>query len=138
MSQSPNPNDPDSQFASPPPFADQGYGFSREERLWGMLAHLSAFASYWIPFGNFIGPLVVWLIKKDEMPFVDDQGKESLNFQITLLIATAVVVAAFCVGIGIILAPLLVVYAVVMTILAAVKANQGIAYRYPFTLRLIR
>jgi uncharacterized protein len=137
MSYSPNPHDSGNPYGSEPPFVDHGYGVSQQERTWGMLAHLSALLSYWIPFGNFIGPLVVWLIKKDEMPFVDDQGKEALNFQITMLIATAVVAASICIGIGFILLPLLIVYALVLTIIAAVKANQGIVYRYPLTLRLI-
>ena len=49
---------------------------TQEEKTWGMIAHLSALAGFVIPFGNLIGPLIVWLIKKDTMPFVDDQGKE--------------------------------------------------------------
>src|SRR3954467_5501803 len=53
-----------------------------DAKMWGMLAHLSSLAGLVIPFGNFIGPLVVWLMKKDQQPFVNDQGKESLNFQI--------------------------------------------------------
>jgi uncharacterized protein len=137
MSQTFNPDDPNNPYIPPNTYDDPGYGVSKDERLWGMLAHLSALASYWIPFGNFIGPFVVWMIKKDEMPFVDDQGKEALNFQITMLIATAIVVASFCIGIGIVLLPLLVVYALVLTIIAGLKANQGIAYRYPLTLRLL-
>ena len=143
MSYSPPPNHPEgpypeNPYAGPPPYVDEGYQTSDDERLWGMLAHLSALSGYIVPFGNVIGPLIIWILKKDQMPFVDDQGKESLNFQINILLAAAVVVALFCTVIGIFLAPILAVYALVMTVLAAVKANQGILYRYPFILRLIR
>ena len=60
-----------------------------EVRQWGMFAHFAAFAGFVIPFGNIIGPLIVWQMKKD-MPFVDDQGKEALNFQITVSIAVLI------------------------------------------------
>lgn len=111
---------------------------SKQQSLWAGLAHFSALASYLIPFGNFAGPLIVWWLKKDAMPFVDDQGKEALNFQITLLIIAAAVAITLCTPIGFVLASLLAVYAVVMSIIAGIKASQGIAFRYPFTLRLIK
>lgn len=139
MSQDPAAGDPGGSPYSPeyssasPGFAPPGH----EERMWAMLAHLAALLGYVIPFGNLIGPLIVWMIKKDSMPFVDDQAKESLNFQITIVILAAVVVALFCTPIGIVLAPVLVVYSAVMIILGAVKANNGVVYRYPLTLRLI-
>ena len=109
-----------------------------EARQWGMFAHLSSLAGLIIPLGNFVGPLVVWLMKKDTMPFVDDQGKESLNFQITVLIAALIAGATFCIGIGIILLPIVAIGAIVLAIMAGIKANEGVAYRYPFTLRLIK
>src|SRR5262245_10976235 len=63
-------------------------------RLWGMLAHLTALSGLiGVPFGHILGPLVIWLIKRQEIPFVDDQGKESLNFQITSVIAALVCAA---------------------------------------------
>ncbi|AMW30250.1 MULTISPECIES: DUF4870 domain-containing protein [Arthrospira] len=58
----------------------------QESRTWGMIAHLSSFVGYVIPVANIVGPLVIWLLKKDEMPFVEDQAKEALNFQISILI----------------------------------------------------
>ena len=64
-------------------------GISQEEKQWGMFAHLSALLGLVIPLGNVIGPLVIWLVKKDTMPFVDNQAKEALNFQITVIIAMA-------------------------------------------------
>ena len=114
-------------------------GLSSDERLWGMLAHLAALAGFVIPFpgGNLVGPLVIWLLKREEMPFVDDQGKESLNFQITILILVALGIVLSCLGVGVILLLILAIYPVVMVIIAAVRANNGEAYRYPLTIRLL-
>lgn len=120
---------------SPPP---GGGGVSPESRQWGMFAHLAALAGFVIPFGNLIGPLIIWQVKKDEMPFVADQGKESLNFQITVTIAAIVCVVLMVVLIGALLLPLVGLAALVFVVIAAVKANQGEAYRYPVTLRLIK
>jgi len=64
--------------------------------MWGMFCHLSTLCGYVMPFGNILGPLVVWLIKKDEYPLVDDQGKEALNFQISITIWT-VIAAILCI-----------------------------------------
>ena len=104
----------------------------------GMLCHLLALTGLVIPFGSLIGPLVIWLIKKDEMPFVDDQGKESLNFQITVFLAFIVSFALIFVVIGILLMPIVIIGAIVMVVIASIKANEGVHYRYPFTLRLIK
>lgn len=120
--------------APPPP----GGTPSAEERQWGMIAHLAALAGFVIPFGNLIGPLIVWQMKKDAMPFVDDQGKESLNFQITVTIAAIVCFVLFVILIGMLLLPLVGLAALVLTVIAAVKANAGEAYRYPVALRLIK
>ena len=110
-----------------------------EARQWGMFAHLASLAGIFLPVvGHFGGPLVVWMMKKDQMPFVDDQGKESLNFQITVLIAAAVLTPTLCIGIGFVALPVLGIAAVILSILAGVKANEGIRYRSPFTLRLIK
>lgn len=109
-----------------------------EARTFGMLCHLSALAGFVIPCGHIVGPLVFWLIKKDQYPFVDDQGKESLNFQITITIAAAVSFALVFAFIGVVLLPAVAIAALVMVIIASVAANGGTYYRYPWTLRLIR
>ncbi len=111
---------------------------SREAKQWAMLTHLAAFAAFFIPFGNIIGPLVAWQLKKDIDPFVADNGKEAVNFQITIAIATFVGIMLIFVGIGAFLLPLLGVYWIAMSIIAGVKANDGVAYRYPMTLRFIK
>ena len=132
---------------SPPP---SGYGTSpvgppgkdseKEARMFAMLAHLLGAL-----FG-FLGPLIIWLVKKDEHPFVNDQGKEALNYQLALLIAYVVstvlymIIAFVTCGIGAFLPlPLLVtVFQLVFGIIGAVKANNGEYYRYPLTIRFIQ
>ncbi len=97
-----------------------------------MLCHLLAIVT------GFLGPLVIWLIKKDQSKFVDDQGKEALNFQITVLIAMLIAGATTLICIGVVLVPAVGIADLVFCIIAAVEANKGVAYRYPLTLRLIK
>lgn len=136
------------QATTPPPVPPGVPG--QEERQWAMFAHLSALlggllTSGWAGgIGCFLGPLVIWLVKKDTMPFVDDQAKEALNFNITLAIVFAVlfVVGLITLGIGfLVVVPLMAIIgiaALVFIIIAAIKANEGVAYRYPFTLKLVK
>lgn len=111
---------------------------SKEERTWGMLCHLIVLTGVIIPLASVIAPLVIWLIKKDEMPFVDDQGKESLNFQITMFIGFVISFFLMFIFIGFILLPLLAIFDLVMVIMASMKANEGVRYRYPYTIRFIK
>lgn len=131
-----------------PPFGD-GVEPSSQERQWALLAHLSAlagllFTSYWFGWGCFIGPLIIWLVKRDTMPFVNDQAKEALNFNITFaLIGVALMLLTIITfGIGIFIAlPLGVIAGIawlVLVIVAALNANNGERYRYPFALRLVK
>ena len=128
----------------------QTSGLSSEERQWAMFAHLSALVggiltSGWAgSLGCFIGPLIIWMVKKDSMPFVDDQGKEALNFNITvgLIFLALLLLSIMTLGIGLIIAiPGWIIVGIawlVFTIIAGIKANEGVAYRYPLTLRLIK
>ena len=111
---------------------------SAEERQWALFAHLSTLVGLIIPFGTLLGPLVVWLIKKDTMPFVNDQAKEALNFNITVLIAVIVSGILTLVLIGILLLFVVGIAWLVLSIMGAMAANRGEAYRYPFTLRLVK
>ncbi len=110
---------------------------SKEERNWAMFAHLSALLVYPTLIGGIVGPLVIWLMRKDDMSFAADQAKETLNFQITVYLVGLVCGILFLILVGFVLMGLLVVAHVVLTIVAAVKASEGVAYRYPFNLRLI-
>jgi uncharacterized Tic20 family protein len=111
---------------------------NKDEQNWAMGCHLAALAGFLIPFGNIIGPLVVWLIKRAEYPLVDRHGKEALNFQITVSIALAVCVPLVFVLIGIPLIFIVAITALILTIIAAVKTANGEDYRYPFALRLLK
>ena len=132
---------------SPPPAPTNGA--SAEERQWAMFAHLSALLGGLLTsvvggWGTFVGPLVIWLIKKDTMPFVNDQGKEALNFNITIAIIALVMALLTLVTLGIgalISLPVMIIVGIawlVLTIIATIRANEGVAYRYPFALRLIK
>jgi uncharacterized protein len=109
-----------------------------DERTWGMLAHLSAFSGFLVPLGSVIGPLVVWLIKRDQSAFVADQGKEALNFNISVLLAAIVCAVLVLIFIGILLGVALFIFWLTMTIIAGIKASEGVLYRYPVTLRLVK
>jgi len=110
---------------------------SADERQWAMFSHLSALIGLIIPFGSIVGPLVIWLIKKDTMPFVNDQGKEALNFNITVAIAAIVGWILCFILIGFLVLAVVFVAWLVLAIIGTIKANEGTAYRYPFTLRLV-
>lgn len=111
---------------------------SKDERMWGMLCHISAFAFFIFPFGNIIGPLVIWLIKRDVYQFVNEQGKESLNFQISITIyaLAALLLSIILIGIPILIA--LFFFNFIMVVVAAIKANDGYHYRYPLSIELVR
>lgn len=111
---------------------------TQDERTWAMLAHLSAFAFFICPFGNVVGPLIVWLVKRDQLPLVADQGKEALNFNLSIALAAIVCGVLVFVLIGILLGVALFVFWLAMTIVAAIKAGEGVRYRYPVNLRLIK
>lgn len=143
----PPPHDPPP--SGPPPVEPPlGLEPSPEERQWAMFAHLSALlggllTGHWMGIGCFIAPLIIWLLKKDTLPFVADQAKEALNFNITIAIVSAVLLLLTLVtfGFGLILTvPVGIIVGIawlILVIMAAIKANEGVAYRYPFALRLV-
>jgi len=128
------------------PFPSAAPSIDKNVRTWTVLCHASAFLGFFIPaVGHIIGPLIIWLVKRDESNVVDEHGKESLNFQISMFIYTAVLgVVCFIlmfVLIGFLLIPLfalLYVADIVLVIVASLKASEGQLYRYPLTIRLIR
>jgi len=104
---------------------------------WAMLCHLAAFAGYSILplFGWSLGPLLVWSLKRDEHPFIDEQGREALNFQLSMTIYKVVAVIS-C--IGILVLPVILIADIVLIIIAAVKASSGEHYSYPFTINFVK
>ncbi|MDX9974977.1 MAG: DUF4870 domain-containing protein [FCB group bacterium] len=114
-------------------------GPDKDARMWAVVAHLSPLLGWVIPYaGNIILPLIVWLIKREESPFIDDQAKEAVNFQITVTIAMTISTILMFVCIGFLLMLVVGIGALVLMVLAAIQANNGVPYRYPFTLRLIK
>ncbi|MFA5239470.1 MAG: DUF4870 domain-containing protein [Phycisphaerae bacterium] len=110
----------------------QPTGVSKDARMWAMLCHLLGL------FTSFIGPLIIWMLKKEEDPFVDSQGKEALNFQITVLIASIVSGLLTMLCIGVFLGMAVCIADIIFCIIACVKANGGEAYRYPVSIRFIK
>jgi uncharacterized Tic20 family protein len=108
-----------------------GDELTSEDRNFAVIAHLLGILTM------FVGALIIWLIKKDDSPFVDDQAKEAINFQITIFIAQAVAGFLTAIAIGCFILPVILVANIVLCIVAALAASQGQWYRYPMTLRLI-
>lgn len=110
-----------------------------DTNTWAMFTHLSALCGLvGVPVGHIVGPLVIWLIKKDGSPILDAHGKEALNFQISSYIYGAVAAVLILVLIGLLLLPLVIILNLVFTIIGAMKASQGELYRYPLTIRFIK
>ncbi len=111
---------------------------SKQENDWAMITHLSGLCSA-IGIPSFIGPLICWLIKKDEYKKVDLAGKEALNFQLSVLIVQALSVPLiFILGLGFVTFSVAAIGGLVYTIIAAVTASKGENYIYPFTFRMIK
>jgi len=127
--QEPAPVQPEPQDAAG---SEEAQNISQDSRTLGMLCHLLGLLT------NFLGPLILWLIKKDEDKFVDRQGKEALNFQITVAIAFIVSSLLSFLCIGFLLMPAVAIADLVFCILACVKANQGQDYQYPLTFRFVK
>ncbi len=131
---------PPSTPATPPPNPEG------QARTWNMLCHLSALAGFvGVPLGNILGPLIVWQIKKNEFPSVDVHGKAALNFQITALIGIfASVIIGFilsfiCIGfLFFFVAAAIGLAALFFAIIAAVKANNGEDYKYPYSFEFVK
>jgi uncharacterized Tic20 family protein len=126
-----------------PPAGEAAPVSSSEESSWAMAAHLSAFLTFVVPIPgvSILAPFVIWSMKRDTMPAVDHHAKEAINFNISFVIWTiaAVIVGLllFVVGLFITL-PLVGLVWFVLVIVAAVKASNGVPYRYPFTIRFMK
>jgi len=111
----------------------------KKSRIWATLCHLTALLGLiGLPFGHILGPFVVWLLKRNEYSFVNEQGKESLNFQITMTIFTAIAVLLIFIKIGFLLIFGLVTVNLILVIIASIKVSNGEHYQYPFKIRIIK
>lgn len=111
---------------------------TQDEKNMGIAVHLASFAGYLIPFGSIVGPLIVWLMKRDELPFVDSCGRNCLNFKISVAIYMVVSAILMLIGIGFILLAMLAIADIVLTIIAAIKASEGKVYQYPMSINFIK
>lgn len=124
-------------YGGPPPTQQPGPGgLTPDERTWGGAAHWSALVGAVVAMA-FLGPLLVLLIKGNTSAYVRAQAVESLNFQITMLIAIAVSFVLVFLLVGFLLLPLVGIWWLVFTIMGSVKSANGELYRYPATLRLV-
>ena len=111
----------------------------KDERLWVTLCHLAAVSGYiGVPFGWIVGPLVVWLIKRNEIPLVDRHGKNALNFQISMTLYGFACVPFIFVLIGIPLLLAVGILDIVCIIMASVKASNGEEFKYPLSIQFIK
>lgn len=109
-----------------------------QENTWAMFCHLGGLCGYFLPFGNVIVPLVLWLIKKDEYLSVNYHGREALNFNISITIYALVSALLCLIFIGVLFLIALAVLQIVLIIIATVEASKGNQYRYPLTIRFIK
>jgi len=108
------------------------------ERNWAMLCHLSAFAGFFFPFGGIIGPIICWLSKKDESAWVNENGKASLNFQLSMLLYIVLAIPLCFIVIGIPIIIILGTLKVICIIIASIKASQGQSFKYPLLIPFIQ
>ena len=112
---------------------------SRDVRTWNVLCHATALAGFFVPWaGHILGPLIVWLAKRSDSPEIDEYGKESLNFQISMLIYNVIAGVLCLVLIGFIILAILHILNLVLVIVASIQTSEGKFYRYPITIRLIK
>jgi uncharacterized Tic20 family protein len=111
---------------------------SETERNWAMLCHLSAFAGFFFPFGGIIGPLICWLSRKDESPWVNENGKTSMNFQLSILLYMVLALPLCFILLGIPIVMFLGVLKIVCIIIASVKASKGEQFKYPLAIPFIQ
>jgi uncharacterized Tic20 family protein len=122
--------------SSPPPAPTSST--SSEVRTWSVLCHASALLGLFFHFfGHLLGPLLVWLIKRGDAPEIDANGKESLNFQLSMLIYDIIAGILCLVVIGIPILIALWILNTVFVIIASVRTSEGKSYRYPFTIRFL-
>ena len=123
----------------PPPLPTANPASSSDVRTWCVLAHATALVGFLVPVaGHLVGPLIVWLAKRHDSPEIDAHGKESMNFQISMLIWNVIAAILCLVLIGFIILAILHILNLVLVIVASIQASEGKFYRYPMTIRLIK
>lgn len=111
---------------------------AKNSRQWAMFMHFSVFAGYLIPLGGLVLPIILWQLKKDQSPEIDQHGKNIVNFLISMIIYVFVSSILLFVFIGVFLLLALSIAGIVLPIIAAIKANNGEVWKYPFTIQIIK
>ncbi|MBA7641079.1 hypothetical protein ES703_48751 [subsurface metagenome] len=128
--------------AEQPEVVQEGPGskeVNKDARMWAMFCHLAGLAGFVVPMiGNIVAPLIVWQIKKEEDPFIDEQGKEAVNFQISMSLYMLICIPLCFICIGAFLVPAVGIFYLIFLLIAAVNANNGHHYRYPLIIRFIK
>jgi len=128
----PEPDSPPPAPETPAQPAESPATPSKDERLWAMGCHLLALVTC------FVGPLILWLVKREDSAYIDAQGKEAVNFQLSILIYLVACSLLTFIVIGALLMPVVWLFDLIFVIIASVKANEGVAYRYPLCIRFIK
>ncbi len=128
--------------AEQPEVVQEGPGskeVNKDARMWAMICHLAGLAGIIVPMiGNIVAPLIVWQIKKEEDPFIDEQGKEAVNFQISMSLYMVICIPLCFICVGAFLVPAVALFYLIFLLIAAVNANNGHHYRYPLIIRFIK
>ena len=125
--------------ADPTPLELKPEDIHRPNYTMGMLCHLLSLTLFLgVPLGNIIGPLIVWLVKRNEDPFVDQCGKDALNFQISMTIYLIIAGFLVLIVVGLFLVLPLMIVNLVCTIIASIKASEGNRYQYPLSIRFLK
>jgi uncharacterized Tic20 family protein len=123
----------------PPPPTTTSSSTSTNVQTWCVLAHATALVGFFVPLaGHIVGPLIIWLSKREDSPEIDAHGKESLNFQISMLIYNAISAILCLVLVGFVLLGVLHILNIIFVIIATIRASEGKLWRYPLTIRLIK
>ncbi|ABM23091.1 MULTISPECIES: DUF4870 domain-containing protein [Shewanella] len=110
---------------------------TKSDKDFGLLVYASSFIGYLVPLGSILGPLIIWLMKREESAFVDQCGRSCLNFKLSLLIYVIISGVLAFIGIGFIFLIVLAILDLVCTVLGIIKASEGQVYRYPLTIKFI-
>jgi uncharacterized Tic20 family protein len=134
-----NPSGTEQPYVEAVPPGPGSKEINKDARTWAMFCHLAGLAGFVIPVvGNIVAPLVIWQVKKEDFPFVDEHGKEAVNFQISMSLYGLICIPLFFVCIGPFLLAAVGIVDLVFLLIAAVKANNGEHYRYPLTIRFVK
>lgn len=137
MSREPDDEDEPIEVTTADAESDTEYDVSGDDRTWGILVHATAFVGFAVPFGNIIAPLLIWALKKEDSRFVDENGKQAINFQISwtiwLILAAISVILVF----GLVLLPVVILAWIILVCIAIIRASNGQVYEYPLTIEIL-